>query len=123
MLALYEDYDLDPVKLREKIARGPLSAGDWPTLLTEHPEFFRKSEHEGDFCLILRRAKSKTTERTRPPLDPSELALLINTAIHLHKHALELKREDRARLPVIISAIGIAAAFAGTILGAILKGS
>lgn len=121
-LATYPDYDLELTDLREKIARDPKSADNWGTLLGEHPEFFRRSELRGDFSLILRRAKPKEPNGHRPPLASAELSLLIDTAIHLHKHALELKRENRAWLPLLLSGIGIIAALAGTILGAILKG-
>jgi hypothetical protein len=120
-LSTYPDYDLDEKALREKLARDPRSASDWATLLHEHPEFFRRSEMESDFCLVLRRAKPKDEKGLRPPVTAAELSLLIDTAIHLHKHALELKRERRAWLPLLLSGVGIVAALAGTILGAVLK--
>ena len=121
-LATYPDYDLELTDLREKIARDPKSADNWGTLLGEHPEFFRRSELRGDFSLILRRANQKSQTATVPLLPLQSFPLLIDTAIHLHKHALELKRENRAWLPLLLSGIGIIAALAGTILGAILKG-
>jgi hypothetical protein len=120
-LSAYEDYDLDEAKLCEKLAMDPRSARDWATVLHEHPEFFRRSEYESDFCLVLRRAKPKGANNKRPPLTSDELSLLIETAIDLHKHALELKRERRAWLPLLLSGVGIVAALAGTILGAVLK--
>lgn len=120
--AAYKNYDLTGAEFREKIATNPKSAGDWNEVFAEHPEFFRQSERDADYSLVLRRARQKT-DGLRPPLDSSEISMLFDTAMHLQKHALEIRRERRAFLPIALTAIGIAAAFAGTILGAILKGS
>jgi hypothetical protein len=49
--------------------------------------------------------------------------MLIDTAIHLQKHALEMRRERRAGLPILLTAVGIMAAFVGTLLGAYIKGN
>lgn len=70
---------------------------------------------------MIRRAKPKGADGKQPPLEPSELSLLIDTAIHLQKHALELKKESRAWLPLLLTVVGVVAAFAGTILGAMIK--
>jgi hypothetical protein len=120
-LANYPDYDLTVDDFRKKIASDPRSAEDWSQVFSAHPEFFRRSERGSDYSLVLRRARPKSQERERPPLSPDELSMLIDTAIHLQKHALEMRRERRWLLPLIVSAISIVAAFAGTILGAIIK--
>ena len=121
-LAAYPDYDLTGAEFRKKIATNPKSAGDWNEVFAEHPEFFRQSEGGADYSLVLRRARPKTGAGLRPPLDSSEISMLFDTAMHLQKHALEIRRERRAFLPIALTAVGIAAAFAGTILGAIIKG-
>ena|SRR5438128_10007464 len=122
-LASYPDYDLTLQEFRNKIASDPRSAVHWGQLFSEHPEFFRQSERGGDYSLVLRRARPKSEDRERPPLSSVELSMLIETAIHLQKHALEIHRERRWILPIILGAIGIAVAFAGTILGAMIKGT
>ena len=48
--------------------------------------------------------------------------MLIDTAIRLQKHALEMRRDRRAWLPIVLTAVGIVAAFIGTLLGAYIKG-
>jgi hypothetical protein len=121
-LASYDDYDLTLDEFRKKIAADPRSATAWSEVFAEHPEFFRRSEGGADYSLVLRRAKPKSVDRARPPLDSAELSMLIDVAIHLQKHALEIRRERRAWLPIVLTAIGILAAFAGTILGAYIKG-
>jgi hypothetical protein len=115
------DYDLTITEFREKIGFDPRSAGDWGAVLSEHPEFFRQSQHHGDYSLVLRRAKRKSTTRERPELHPAELSMLIKTAIHLQKHQLEMFREGK-RLPILLTALGSVAGFAGAVLGAWLKG-
>ncbi len=113
-LALVDDYDLDPSKLRKKIAHDPVSAPDWQKVVADHPEFFRESEIEGDCCLVMRRAQPKTgTQRLRPKLDSTQLKLLVDTAIQLQNHALEIKRERGKWIPLVVG-------FAGVILGALI---
>ena len=121
-LASYPDYDLTTEDFRKKIAFDPRSAPDWDTVLSQHPEFFRKSERGGDYSLVLRRARPKSADRERPPLSPAELSMLIDTAIHLQKHELEMRRERRWILPLVLTAVGIMTAFAGAIIGAWIKG-
>ena len=120
-LANYPDYDLTSQELCNRIA--PRSADDWDTVLSEHPEFFRKSKHGGDYSLVLRRAKPKSGNREHhPALEPAELSMLIETAIHLQKHELEMRRERRWPLPIFLTAIGESAtALAGTLLGVWIK--
>jgi hypothetical protein len=122
-LAAYPDYDLTSAEFRSKIAINPNSASDWSEVFAEHPEFFRQSEGGSDYSLVLRRARPKTGAGRRPPLSSSELSMLFVAAIHLQEHALEIRREKRAFWPILLTAVGIVTAFAGTILGAIIKGS
>lgn len=122
-LANYPDYDLTLAEFRKVIAADPRSATAWSEVFADHPEFFRQSEGGADYSLVLRRARPKSDDRRRPALSSSELSILIDTAIHLQKHALEMRRERRAWLPIILTAVGIIAAFAGTLLGAYIKGN
>jgi hypothetical protein len=120
-LANYDDYDLTAGKFREKIGFDPKSAKEWSQIFAEHAEFFRKSEQADDYSLILRRAKSKTAEGIRPTLSSSEFSLLFETAMHLQKHDLELQRERRAWVPVLMTGMAIVSALAGTVIGALIK--
>ncbi|HVR58684.1 MAG TPA: hypothetical protein VMT72_17880 [Pseudolabrys sp.] len=122
-LAAYPNYDLTAADFHKKIATNPKSAGDWGKVFAEHPEFFRQSEGGADYSLVLRRARPKADDGRRPPLSSSEISMLFDTAIHLQKHALEIRRERRAFWPILVAAVGVATAFAGTILGALIKGS
>jgi hypothetical protein len=116
-LAVYPDYDLTEGDFRDSIAAEPTSAQRWGEVFADHPEFFRRSEHGEDYSLVLRRPKPKS-DGLRPPLSSAELSMLIETAIHLQNHALELRRENRAWLPLALTALGIVAAFVGAVLGA-----
>jgi len=120
-LALYDNYDLTEDDFRKKIAVDPKSAKRWSEVFADHPEFFRQSESEGDYSLVLRRAKTKDAKGVRPPLSPAELSMLFETATHLQKHELELRKDRRAWLPLALTGIGILAAFLGTILGALIR--
>jgi len=120
-LGHYEDYDLTDDDFRRRIAFDPKSADSWSGVFEQHPEFFRKSEHADDYSLILRRAKKKTAEGHRPQLSEAEVAMLVDAAIHLQKHALEMQRERRAWVPLLMTGIGILATLAGTVLGAWLR--
>jgi hypothetical protein len=121
--ANYPDYDLTVEEFRQKIGFSPRSGGDWDTLLWEHPEFFRKSERGADYSLILRRARPNPDDHKHPALSPAELSMLIDTVIHLQKHELDMYRDRRWLFPIILSAIGIVTAFAGTLLGVWIKGN
>jgi hypothetical protein len=120
-LASFSDYDLTAEKFREKIGIEPRSAKKWSDIFADHPEFFRKSETGNDYSLIMRRAKQKGGDSLRPPLSAPEMAMLFDTAMHLQKHALEMRREGRALYPYIVSAGGAIAAFLGAILGALIR--
>jgi hypothetical protein len=89
-LATYDDYDLTDDDFRKRIGAAPKSAKCWSEVFADHPEFFRQSEFEGDYSLILRRAKVKDAKGIRPPLSSTELFILFETATHLQKHELEL---------------------------------
>lgn len=119
-LAIYPDYDLTLEEFRKKIGSTPGSARDWDEIFLEHPEFFRKSERAADYSLVMRRARARV-DTEKPPLEPAELSMLIDTAIHLQKHALEMRREQRWKYPILVSLLGIVAGFAGAILGAMIK--
>ena len=119
-LAAYSDYDLTEKELRKKIARAPVSANDWGSVLDQHPEFFRQSENANDYCLVLRRTKPKNAYSKRPPLEPEELQLLIETATFLQNHALENKIQRRGwfqmGLSIVAAIIAASAAIAAAII-------
>jgi hypothetical protein len=121
-LANYPDYDLTLEEFRKRIGGEPGSAKSWDIVFSEHPEFFRKSVKEDDYSLVLRRARPKSEDGLRPPLSASELSMLIDASIHLQKHALEIRRDRRSWFPILLTGVGIIAAFGGTIIGAMIKG-
>ena len=130
-LARYKDYDLTDEELREKIAASPTSAASWAEVLTEHPEFFRQSEHGKDFSLVLRRTNSKV-DGIRPPLEPAELSLLVETATFLQRHAVDhqalVERTDMERralrrgwLQMAVSLCAAIIAAAAAIVAAVIR--
>ena len=116
-------------------------ADELERVFNEHPEFFRvDSATKGS--LVLRRQHPKlfdvdegreishseyralTTDDekariSRTPLDTSEVAMLVNTAIELHSRAIDLAQERRwlltALIPTFTALLGI---FIGAWLGA-----
>jgi len=112
----------------------------WRAIFEEHPEFFRLDTTRKLASLVWRRQypkryhvdqqrllseveveqlpESEKVRLSRPPLTPTDVKTLIDTAISLHSRAVELKRESRWWIP-LASGIG---ALVGTIVGGLIKG-
>ena len=118
-LACCKDYDLTTEELRKAIAREPISEDSWVKVLSEHPEFFRRSEYEDDFSLVLRRTKLKGDSNRRPPLESAELSMLMETATFLQRNAQEEKTLRRGWLQLGVS-IFVAIVAAGAAISAAL---
>ena len=111
----------------------------WKRILEEHPEFCRLDTTRTLASLVWRRQFSKNyhvdrqqrlsdeeCERlsedekkrlSRPPLAPTDIKTLIDTAINLHSRAIELRRESRWWVPLA----GAVGGLVGAILGGLLK--
>lgn len=137
-LGTYKRYKLKAERWEKWLAVAPLSASSWDVIFTQHPEFFRRNAKD-EISLVWRRSLPKRyqidtgrmlTEQeiesmdenriSRPPLDPSSLATLLEIAIRLQSEALEQKRERRWWVPVIVSISGVLFGFIGAMLGAMI---
>lgn len=127
----------------------PLSATSWVEVFKDHSEFFRVKNKEGINHAALRWrwaldkdydyekgrtlnsdemsliSNDKKEKLTRPPLKPSQIEMLIDTAVNLHSSAISLQNQKRWWIQVIIpSAVGLIGALLGflaPIIAEILK--
>jgi hypothetical protein len=114
----------------------PLSAHNWRTLFSEHPEFFRLSGEWITLRLRYTYDKSYDAQKhrdlseeeiskltpdekeklTHKPLDPDQIEMLVKTAIELHDRAIAQEQERRWWIPVWLPAL---VGLLGAILGAL----
>lgn len=107
-----------------RIAGDPSKAEEFQKVFREHPEFFRIDD-KGKGSLVLRRQHQKLFDVdrgveiprndyasltrdekqrvSRTPLEPAEVATLINTAIELHARAIEQERAKRWWITPVVS--------------------
>lgn len=134
-LGTYRYYKLSTEKWSERICGDSSQTAKWKRVFEEHPEFFRYSADLKNVSLVLRRQRPKLydvdtlqlveradrdardaaakTRISRAPLSDSELQLLIELAVSLHKKALEDRRDSRWWMPLLIAAIGLFGVFLG----------
>ena len=131
----YKFYKLDFKGWADRISGSADTAEHWKTVFREHPEFFRLDSGRGKASLVLRRQHPKrydvdqqkeiTREEfyahpdksriSRSPLDPAEIAQLMETAIKLHAHALENRRDSKVIWNLLIPAVAsLVGAFIGS---------
>lgn len=116
----------------------PLSAEDWSTVFSEHPEFFRLNEgwaslrwrHGYDRTYDPEKGKELTdaerdaldqTERgslTRRPLSAEQIEALMKTSVELHSRAIAHAQEKRWLTPLLFALLGVVV---GGVLQAALK--
>jgi hypothetical protein len=128
-LGTYRFYKLSTEKWSERICGDTSQTAKWKKVFEEHPEFFRYSADLKNVSLVLRRQRPKLYDVdtlqlvqrvdreardaaakariSRAPLTESELQLLIELAVNLHKKALEDRRDSRWWMPLLIAAIGL----------------
>ena len=119
-----------------RIAADPSKASDVKALFREHPEFFR-IDREKNGSLVWRRQHQKlfdvdrgeeisrtdyeafTKEQkgrvSRVPLEPTQLATLINAAIELHERAVA---QEQSRRWWVTPLVTLGSAFGGAYVGA-----
>ena len=120
---------------------GDVTKGEhWKSVFEDHPEFFRLDTSRQWASLVWRRQYPKRfhvglgkrlsheerdaldqkqrEELTRDPLSANEIKTLIDTAINLHSRAVELQREGRWWITLVVSA---GAGLIGVIIGALVK--
>ena len=139
VLAVYDFHMRSFESWAVSISGDKSKADYWKRTLEEHPEFFRldttrtlaslvwrrqfsKNYHVGrqqrlpdEECALL--AEDEKKKLSRPPLAPTDIKTLIDTAINLHSRAIELRRESRWWVPLA----GAVGALVGAILGGLLK--
>lgn len=138
-LGTYRFYKLDFAGWADRISGDVSNAEHWKSVFVEHPEFFRLDSRKQKASLVLRRQHPKRfdvdlrkeisrdkfyshedqSRVSRLPLSAGELSQLIDTAIQMHAHALEKKRDRNALLLAVVSAVS---ALVGGLLGASLGG-
>jgi len=111
----------------EKIGGSDSKADHWKTVFEEHPEFFRldttrvmaslvwRRQLPKDYHVDLKRRLSLVEQNqlpdggqqrlTRAPLAASDIKALIDTAVNLHVRAVELQREGRWWVPLILNVV------------------
>jgi len=135
-MGTYKFYCLSFAEWGKRISGDEDTAEHWRKVFEEHPEFFRLGDGRNKASLVWRRqhrrlyhvdqGKQITRDKyrslsarekqrvTRTPLTSSEVATLIDAAIHLHSRAMERKRESRWW-------VGCLAGLIGVVLGAWIK--
>jgi len=126
VMSTYKFYKLDFCGWTKKITGTKEDPEYWKLLFEEHPEFFRLNNDKQKASLVWRRShqrnyhvdeekileKSKIdklpgdekSERiSRAPLNNSDIATLISTAIDLHTRAIESEKEKRWLVPSLVS--------------------
>lgn len=118
-------------KWEKRLGRTPVSAPDWKTVFTQHPEFFTT---QGDnISLVWRRSRERnydTHERkilsrddamgmaekenennenrlTRPPLEAAEVSNLIDIAVRLHEREINHTQERRWWITAVVAIVGL----------------
>jgi hypothetical protein len=141
MMGLNNRYRLPPEEWAERISGDRLKADYWSGIFGDHPEFFRKAtENPGHYALVVRRALPRRYDpkqaRTltyqefselpqpqkdtlsRPPVSEVQLKLLLDTAINLHKNAIDAERDWRWWVTPVLAFV---ASFGGALLALWVK--
>ena len=125
-------------KWDKRLGRTPVSASDWKTVFSQHPEFFTA---QGDnISLVWRRSRERnydTFERTllsredaialareesennenrlsRPPLDTTEISMLVDIAVRLHEREISHTQERRWWVTAVVAILGLIVSVAGS---------
>lgn len=99
--------------------REPLSAKDWTTICTEHPEFFRVSKGEGvEVPVSILANHTFPKEENRIIVDAEYIKMLISVAIDLHDKVQQRTNRRVSFLTALTAALVVAIA---TITVAVFK--
>lgn len=119
----------------------PVSADNWKTIFTEHPEFFRISgkwnslcwrhAYHRNFSIPQRReltpaeiadlSDEEKEKLTRKPLTPEQVEALMKTAIELHNRSIAHAQENRWLSPLLFALLGVILSGAFQVAVAVLK--
>jgi hypothetical protein len=139
-MAISPRYRLGPIDWADLISGDSAKGSYWRTVLDEHPEFFRaSSKHPGQYALIWRRAGGSRYHRregrileyaeiadlaeedrkflSRPPVPEAQIKTLFDTAISLHKNAVDEYRDRRWLIMLLASLASPLASALGAVLG------
>lgn len=124
-------------KWEKRLGRTPVSAPDWETVFSQHPEFFTA---QGDIIsLVWRRSREQNYDTftrqllpredaielseqedennekrlSRPPLNSSEVSKLVDIAISLHEREIRHAQERRWWITAVIALAGLIATLTG----------
>lgn len=125
-------------KWENRLGRTPVSATDWKTVFSQHPEFFTA---QGDnISLVWRRSRernydtfekallsredatvlaneeseNKESRLSRPPLDTTEISKLIDIAVSLHEREINHAQERRWWVTAVIALLGLIISVSGS---------
>lgn len=138
-MATYKVYKLSFAEWADRISADEAQAEKWKKVFLEHPEFFRLDTDRENASLVWRRQFPKRydvntatvlTRETfyalpdeqklrisRIPLSPSDIKVLIDTAVNLHSRALEEQKDKRWWVgPIGGAAGGLVVAVVGAFL-------
>lgn len=124
-------------KWEKRLGRTPVSAPDWSTVFSQHPEFFTA---QGDIIsLVWRRSRERNYDTytrqllareeaielshqesednekrlSRPPLDSSEVSKLVDIAISLHEREIRHAQERRWWITAVLALVGFIITLSG----------
>lgn len=124
-------------KWEKRLGRTPVSAPDWSTVFSQHPEFFTA---QGDtISLVWRRSRERNYDTytrqllareeaielshqesednekrlSRPPLDSSEVSKLVDIAISLHEREIRHAQERRWWITAVLALVGFIITLSG----------
>jgi hypothetical protein len=141
-MALHERYRRSAADWADLRSGDKNKASHWKAVFEQHPEFFRPSiNYPGDFALVWRRAGNNRYHRrlgrvldreeydalteedrkrfiSRAPVPEGQIKTLLDTAIGLHKNAMEAHRDWRWWTT---PASAIVSSFIGAIIGGFIK--
>lgn len=117
-------------KWETRLGRKPVSADNWLTVFSQHPELFTIQEQ--NISLVWRRSRERNYDTyaqtvvsrkeeaalredeksgekrlSRPPLDTSEISHLIDMAIRLHEREIQHRQERRWWVTAVIAILGL----------------
>ncbi len=118
-------------KWEKRLGRTPVSADNWLSIFSEHPEFFTIQGE--NVALVWRRSKERDYDTfehrqlsreeaialadgdpeanavrlSRPPLDTAEISKLVDLAVNLHEREINHQQERRWWFAAVVAVIGL----------------
>ncbi|MCG8611185.1 MAG: hypothetical protein MI864_11665 [Pseudomonadales bacterium] len=138
VLGTYRFASRQTEKWEKRLGRTPISAPDWSTLFSQHPEFFtaqgdkislvwrrsRERNYDTHTRALLPRAEAMALAQeesednefrlSRPPLDSTEVSKLVDIAINLHEREIRHAQERRWWITAVIAILGLIITISGS---------